>query len=208
MYAPFNGKQLVAVRGKLYQVPEKSTFTNFLFDHGLGLFGDEWVEKQNNAPSSERHPLFRLHDEAMEYVRQQPLQPEGHVSVKPNAALSFCERFYYDLYAVDDNNELQDELLSRLRNREHFRGARHELFVEATCLRAGFLIMREVYDGPKPKNPEFVAVHKATQQHIAVEAKSKHRSGVLEPRTLIPIHDSASLSITQQPNISRTPWPA
>jgi hypothetical protein len=55
----------------------------------------------------------------------------------------------------------------------------HELFVEATCLRAGFSIVREPFDGPKPKNVEFIAVHKETQQHLSVEAKSRHRSGVM-----------------------------
>jgi len=172
-------KQLVVVRGKIYEAPEKSTFTNFLFYHGLFLLGEEWVAEQENLRQEERHPLYLLHRQAMDFVNQQPLQPEGYVTVKPNAALSFCERFYYDLYTVDDNNALQEELLHRLRNHEQFQGARHELFVEATCLRAGFTIMRQVYTGPKPKNPEFIAVHKATQQHIAVEAKSKHRPGVM-----------------------------
>ena len=37
----------------------------------------------------------------------------------------------------------------------------------------------ESFTGPKPKNVEFIAVHKATQQHLSIEAKSRHRSGVL-----------------------------
>jgi hypothetical protein len=40
----------------------------------------------------------------MDFVNQQPIQPEGYVTVKSNATLSFCERFYYDLYTVADNN--------------------------------------------------------------------------------------------------------
>jgi hypothetical protein len=180
IYTPnFNGMQLIAVRDKLYQAPEKSTFTNFLFNHGLSLLGDEWLEKQNNLPLAQRHPLFALHCQAMHFANEQPRQPEGHVSVVPNGPLSFCERFYYDLYTVDDNNALQEELLYRLRDKVQFHGAMHELFVEATCLRAGFNIVREVYLSPKPKNAEFIAVHKATQQHLSVEAKSRHRPGVM-----------------------------
>ena len=179
MFTPAFGEQLVAVRNEIFKVPEKSTFTNFLFNHGLHRLGDAWLEAQNRHPLTEQHPLFILHGQAMEFVNQQPRKPEGHVCVVPNGPLSFCERFYYDLYIVDDNNMLDADLLHRLRNREKFQGAMHELFVEATCLRAGFRIIREVHAGPKPRNVEFIAVHNATQQHIAVEAKSRHRDGVL-----------------------------
>ncbi len=171
IYVPnFHGARLIAVRGKIYQAPEKSAFTNFLFNHGLLTFGDEWLEAQNHLQLAEQHPLFVLHGQANGFVNAQPRRPEGHVSVVPNGPLSFCERFYYDL-SVADNNLLQKELLSRLRNRTEFQGAMHELFVEATCVRARFDIVREEYLGPKPKNVEFIAVHKATRQHISIEAK-------------------------------------
>ena len=111
----FNEQTLVSVGGAIYQTPKRSTFTNFLFNHGLFRFGDEWRETQNQLPLAERHPLFVLHCQANQFVSQQPRRPEGHVSVVPNGPLSFCERFYYDLYTVDDNNVLQEELLNRLR---------------------------------------------------------------------------------------------
>jgi hypothetical protein len=49
--------------------------------------------------------------------------------------------------------------------------------VEATCLRAGFSTIHE--KDTTRKNAEFIAVHKKTGQHVAVEAKSKHRDGVM-----------------------------
>lgn len=175
----FNEQTLVGVGSAIYQTPKQSTFTNFLLNYGLLKFGDEWRETQNHLSLAEQHPLLKLHCQANLFVSQQPRRPEGHVSVVPNGPLSFCERFYYDLYTVDNNNVLQDELLNRLRNRDQFQGAMYELFVEATCLRAGFSIIREEHKRPKPKNVEFIALHKATQQHICVEAKSRHRSGVM-----------------------------
>jgi hypothetical protein len=57
MYVPnFHGARLIAVREKIYQAPEKSTFTNFLFNHGLLTFGDEWLEAQNHLQLAEQHP--------------------------------------------------------------------------------------------------------------------------------------------------------
>lgn len=192
MYAPnFQGRTLIAVREKIYQAPAKSTFTNFLFNHGLLTLGEEWLDEQNHLPIDQQHPLFVLHFRANEFVNAQPRQPEGHVSVVPNGPLSFCEKFYYDLYTVADNNVLDEELVSRLRDRTGFQGAMHELFVEATCLRAGFSIVREQHHGPKPKNVEFIAIHKETQQHIAVEAKSRHRPGVMgRPGAIDPSPDT------------------
>src|SRR5580658_1054758 len=41
MYVPnFHGTRFIAVREKIYPAPEKSTFTNFLFNHGLITFGE------------------------------------------------------------------------------------------------------------------------------------------------------------------------
>ena len=175
----FGDGNIVAVGANLYKTATQSTFTNFLFDHGLRRLGEAWIDEQNGLPSEDQHPLFILHWRATTFVSSQPVRPEGYVTVVPNGPLSFCERFYYDLYTVDDNNELREDLLHRLRNKEQFQGAMHELFVEATCLRAGFRIVREPLQVPAPKNAEFIAIHKETQQHIAVEAKSRHRAGVM-----------------------------
>jgi hypothetical protein len=90
-----------------------------------------------------------------------------------------CNNFYYDLYTVDDNALLDAELLARLKHRDQFQGALHELFVQATCLRAGFHIIRENQGDRLRRHDEFVAVHKTTGQHILVEAKSRHRAGVM-----------------------------
>ena len=173
------GGHLVAVGPTIYKTPERSTFINFLFDHGLVRLGDDWRNEQNNLAAEKQHPLFVLHCRALRFLNRQPIRPEGYVTVVPNGPMLFCQKFYYDLYTVGHNNALQEDLLHRLRNKDLFQGAMHELFVEATCLRAGFTILREPVVGAKPKNVEFVAVHKETQQHISIEAKSRHRSGVM-----------------------------
>jgi hypothetical protein len=178
MHVPdFHGKPLVAVGSTFYQPRERGTFTNFLFDHGLGRFGDEWLDEQNSLPLDSKHPLFVMHWKAQEFVRTQTVRPEGYVTVKPNGPLSFCETFYHDLYTVAHNSDIDEDFMTRLRNRDQFQGAAHELFVEATCLRAGFSIIHEK-DSTR-KNAELIAVHMKTGQHVAVEAKSRHRDGVM-----------------------------
>ena len=62
---------------------------------------------------------------------------------------------------------------------DQFQGARHEVFAQATCIRAGFRIEYENESDRSSRHAEFVATHIATGQQISVEAKSKHRPGVL-----------------------------
>jgi hypothetical protein len=59
------------------------------------------------------------------------------------------------------------------------RGTLHEVFAAATCLRAGFTIENEDERDPTSRHTEFTATDKMTGERFSVEAKSKHRPGVL-----------------------------
>jgi hypothetical protein len=96
-----------------------------------------------------------------------------------SGALAAFTCFAYDLFVVDNNGELDEALVQRLRNPELFQGARHELFAEATCLRAGCTVQHENEKDGSSRHPEFTVKHTATGQVLSIEAKSKHRSGVL-----------------------------
>jgi hypothetical protein len=112
-------------------------------------------------------------------MKTQSPQPESRHSVIPNGLLAAYLAFAYDLYTVGDNSRLDALLLQRLKNIDQFQGARHELFAEATCLRAGYSIERENERDGTRRHAEFTATHRATGQQISVEAKSRHRPGIL-----------------------------
>jgi hypothetical protein len=97
----------------------------------------------------------------------------------PCGALAAYTCFAYDLYVVDDNGGLDNELLQRLKNREMFQGARHELFAEATCYRAGFTVQHEDEKDRHTRHAEFTVRHVTTGQFLSVEANCIHRPGVL-----------------------------
>jgi hypothetical protein len=175
----YAGYRFVAVRGRLFYSKKWRFFTDFLFEYGQIMFGQEWLEVQKNSVVADHHPLYIWRKQAYAYMQQQKPQPDGTFAGAPNGPMAACNNFYYDLYTVDDNSLLDDDLLARLKHRDQFQGAMHELFAEATCLRAGFTIIRENEKDPNRKHVEFVAVHKSTGQHILVEAKSRHRAGVM-----------------------------
>ncbi len=177
----YAGKRLVIVRNRIYwQDKEKwKFFSDFLFYYSKVKFGKGWLDAQNAASPRERHPLYVLQMQSYDWQQRQTPQPDGTYAVVPNGPTAACNNFYYDLYTVDDNAQLDKDLLERLKHREQFQGALHELFVQATCLRAGFDIIRENEGDRTRRHVEFIAVHKATGQHILVEAKSRHRAGVM-----------------------------
>ena len=172
------GKQFVAVRNRLYWGNWKY-FPDFLDYFLQARFGPDWTEAQNRLDPSAQHPISRWRARGLSYNNKAVTEQAGRPGVPPNGFMAAYFGFAYDLYVVDDNNELDDRLLERLKNREQFQGARHELFAEATCLRAGFTVTHENERDPNRRHVEFVATHKNTGLRIAVEAKSRHRPGVL-----------------------------
>src|SRR5438105_8385183 len=79
----------------------------------------------------------------MNFMREQPPLPDQTYGAIPTGPLLAYLTFAYDLYIVMDNGRLDTRLLDRLKLKDQFQGARHELFAETTCLRAGFKIEHE-----------------------------------------------------------------
>lgn len=66
----------------------------------------------------------------------------------------------------------------RLKNRDQYQGARYEMAIAAIFARLDCDI-QFTDEKSKSKHCEFIATHRVTNSSLAVEAKSKHRSGVL-----------------------------
>jgi hypothetical protein len=115
----------------------------------------------------------------MSYMNAQPRDAQGVYKAQMTGPILGYFTFAYDLFTVQDNGRLDVRLIERLKNCDQFQGARHELFAEATCLRAGFSIEHEDETDGSTRHAEFTATHKVTGQKVSVEAKSKHRPGVL-----------------------------
>jgi hypothetical protein len=87
----------------------------------------------------------------------------------------------WDVATLIHAADLPDGLVERLRSSEQFQGARYEIAIAAIFARLDceirFLDEDEELRGVK--HVEFEATHRPTGQAIAVEAKSRHRPGVL-----------------------------
>jgi hypothetical protein len=175
----WEGDRIVAVRNRIYRSSRWKFFSDFLRDYVPEVLGMDWAKAEAAKPEADRHPIIIWRAQAAAYMNAQPPQPDGSRAALPSGALAAYNCFAYDLYIVDDNGGLDEELLQRLKIKEQFQGARHELFAEATCYRAGFTVQHEDEKDGSTRHAEFTARHAATGQLLSVEAKSKHREGVL-----------------------------
>ena len=151
------------------------TFEDFLGDYIKKTIGQDWGNKEIAKPLEQRHPILVWYDY---YYRLQKkhIKSEGKVfSLPKTGAASAYLQLAYDLYTIDHNTELQKKLLGRLRDKENFPGARYEVFVTATFIRAGFEIEFEDEDDRSSSHCEFTATFTKTRKRFSVEAK--HRAG-------------------------------
>jgi hypothetical protein len=191
----YHGYRFVAIGSKLIYMPADRCrfFTDVLIAYVPQLFGREWFEQEIAEPPDERHPAMQWRIKGVKYMNAQPKLPDGSYGALPTGPLLAYMTLAYDLYVVDHNARLDARLLERLKRKDQFQGARHELFAEATCLRAGFQIEHEDEADRSSRHAEFTATHKATGLKISVEAKSKHRPGVLGRAGVRESEDSLSL---------------
>jgi hypothetical protein len=173
------GQRLVVVRNRFYHSDKWKFFPDFLRDYVPQALGLEWCKAEAAKPEAERHPIITWRAVGAAHMNAQPAQPDGSRVALPCGAFAAYNCFAYDLYVVDDNGGLDDEFLQRLKNRELFQGARHELFAEATCYRAGFTVEHENDKDGSRRHAEFTVRHSTTGQLLSIEAKSSHRAGAL-----------------------------
>lgn len=139
------------------------------------VMGREWWTTESAKKGYERHPILQWHDRFVEASKTATPEEGGIVSAVPDGLMMALVLLAYDLYVLRDHGKLQEEVVERLRHRDQFYGARYELFVAATFIRAGFDFAYEDESDTKVKHAEFVAKHRESGLTIAVEAKARRR---------------------------------
>ena len=174
-----SGHKFVAVGNTLYWSKDWKVFPDFLMDYIKIVLGREWLESNVSKPYKERHEIIKWLEKMTDFQKQQKKDIDGLYSAIPNGAMLAYMTLAYDIYTLRHHSALQNEVIKRLKNPKQFQGALYELFVAATFIRAGFEINYEDETDRSKNHPEFIAVHKKTGQKISVEAKSRHREGLL-----------------------------
>ncbi len=190
----FKDYQFVAVGSRVFYSKAWTSFADFLVGYVPEVFDKKWWAAEIAKAPAECNQVRTWWEALRQHAKAQQKRPDGNYVVTHNGLAGAYLTFAYHLYVIEHNGRLDETLIARLKNREQFQGARHELFAEATCLRAGFAIERENEKDRTRKHAEFVATHLQSGLRFSVEAKSKHWAGVLGMPGDERPHDKISLN--------------
>jgi hypothetical protein len=171
--ALLDGKWWTVHAGMVYQQVQDGpyNFVNAVHDYALMFFGEGMLDCEDAKPRDERHPALIWLGDHLE------ASAGGGRPMDGNGAAWY--RFAWDLHTIRDNAKLTADLRRKLLDPRTFQSARYELKVAAICAAAGFELQFEDERDPDSKHPEFVGTDKLTGAKIAVEAKCRHRHGVM-----------------------------
>lgn len=141
--------------------------------------GRDWAENERTKPLEERHEILKWYAATVKFQRNQKPAADGLCLSKPTGAFAGFLSLAYDLYLIRHHEELRSFVIERIKKQEQFQGARYELYATSTCIRAGFEIQFEDEQDRSRKHVEFIASHKDSGLKLSIEAKSKHRKGIL-----------------------------
>ncbi len=183
----YQGCKVWAIGTRVYSDrPPNETFHEFLLHVLRGtLGGKEWRDAETAKPESERSFIMRCFEEWDKFTRimlkPENQQDEGRWAAAPNGFVLYLLSLAWDVASLINASNLPDPLVDRMRDLVAYQGARYEIAVAATFARLDceirFLDEDEELRGQK--HVEFVATHRPSGQQIAVEAKSRHRAGVI-----------------------------
>jgi hypothetical protein len=179
----------VCIWNRVILRPPIETFHEFLIEVPLKHeLGEQWYKDEIEKGEEDRHVVVRwLAAYREQGQKHRPADHEkGQVFSAPATGdTTELLALAHDMYLLQKVNRLPDSLMNRLRNYDGFQGARYEIAIGAAFVKCGFEI--EWIEGKAVKHPEFIAHNTRTREEVAVETKSRRRSGVLhQPGTLPP----------------------
>lgn len=179
----WQGMRWRAVGSRLWPRPVQEPFHQFLI---LGVLeetlGPDWLEAEWMRSADKQHPVatwLQKYNSILNGPAPTDAKDEGNGvwSINPDGSTQSLVCLAYDIYLIQHTSQLPERLLKRLRHPDQFQGVAYELHAASLFARLGHKI--EWVHSPSETHFEFVARNPATGEQIAVEAKSKHRDGIL-----------------------------
>jgi hypothetical protein len=177
------GFRYIAVGGSVITAPSPNMWATppeFLSDYVGYVIDPKWGNEELDKPPEAKHILAVWRESLLQEIEDTGEERDGYIVTKPSGVASAYLCFAYDLYLIGHNSSIQPAVIQRLKQHKQFQGAYFELVVAAIFLRAGFELAYEDETDSQRRHHEFQALHRETGAVISVEAKSRHRAGVLK----------------------------
>ena len=193
----FGGRRMVGVGGTIFDVDPKFAPINFMGNYlTQDALGNEWCVETFKDTGSNAHPISLWYRDLMVWAEQHH-EGGGLVKGKFSGPVRAWFQLAFDCWVLS-HHQLLSPLIERLKDRTQFQGARYELSTYALFVRAGFELRPENEKDIRQKHVEFIATHRKSGERVAVEAKSRHRHGVLAF-----VSSSRHAKVSPEPNIRR-----
>lgn len=185
----FKGRTLLAVGNEImWDDNPHATFHQLILRNLSQTLGEKWWDTESAKPPEKRHYIKRCFEEIKDSDSRDDLDirrvDEHTRTMRATGNTQTLLSLAFDVWLLTQNGYMRNDWLERLCNYDAFQGARYEVGVASLFVRIGCEL--EFYDSDKPdkdgklpKRAEFVAVHKPTNNRVAVEAKSRHVHGVI-----------------------------
>ena len=190
------GYKFVAVGNQLHYSKKWKTFHDLLFDYIKKVLDSEWGNSEIKKPIQQRHPIMQWYNSLCTYQKKH-IKKEGEVysEVCTGNIIAYLS-LAYDLYLLRNHGLLQSRLIQRLKDIRQFQGARYEIYVKASFIKADFRIEFENEADRSTSHCEFIVTHGNAGKKYSIEAKSRHRPGFLgHPGNKIQDFDTIKLRI-------------
>lgn len=182
---PATGKQhkVWGVGNKLYHTRRaEETFHEFIIDILRETLGKEWWEKE--IATNDRHFIGKCFLAFQVWRQHNATNPASRVDENtfygmPDGWSKSLLSLAFDVISLQHTQQLPESLLKMLRNKNEYQGARYEIAIAAIFARLDCKITFLNDQEKSKKHCEFIAKDVVTGSEIAVEAKSRHRAGVL-----------------------------
>jgi len=180
----FAGGKIWAFGKRVYKSPNlNETFHEFLIGVLKQTLGHEWLSQQQALPESQKHFIVTCLNKAAEWMirnanESNRIAPGKPMMAIPDGYMKSLLVLAWDVCSVLHFGKLPEELLTRLKSKDEYQGARYEIAIAGVFSRLNFEVAW-TDKSKENKRCEFVATHRENGYSIAVEAKSKHRPGVI-----------------------------
>lgn len=176
-----------AIGSRVYTgAPANQTFQEFTLQVLRETLGEEWRAAQEAGGVESKHFLYRCFREYGAWTtrlsEQEEPGPDGVWGGAPNGWVQYLRSVAWDVVSLIHGtvSDLPEPLIARLRDPAAFQGARYELAIAGLFARLNCEVHFLDDDAMRSqKHVEFVARHRPSGQEFAVEAKSRHRPGVI-----------------------------
>jgi hypothetical protein len=198
--AIWQGRRTRAVGNRLHFRPPNETKHEFYVVVLVQALGERWGGQQRALEPGKRHVIAQWLGALSDVQKgtsaiDKRQEVEGIYTATATGDLWPLICLAYDVYTLLHNGHVSDTdpIFKRLGHPDQFQGARYELAVAAVFARAGFTIAW--ITETDRRLPEFIALNPASGTEIAVEAKSRHRPGVLGRTGEAPAVDAVKVDV-------------